>query len=42
MLRDGDSSCPEIASQWGLLHHDYSPKPAFDVYRKLIAEFGET
>jgi hypothetical protein len=40
MLRDGDSRRPEMASQWGLLRHDYSPKPAFDVYRRLIAELG--
>ena len=41
MLRDGDSRRPDMASQWGLLHHDYSPKPAFDVYRKLIAELAD-
>jgi hypothetical protein len=42
MLRDGDSRRPEMACQWGLLHHDYSPKPAFEVYRQLIAELGDT
>jgi hypothetical protein len=26
--------------QWGLLRHDYTPKPAFEVYRRLIAELG--
>jgi hypothetical protein len=40
MLRDGDSRRPEMASQWGLLRHDYSPKPAFEVYRRLIAELA--
>lgn len=41
MLRDGDSRRPDMASQWGLLRHDYTPKPAFDVYRRLIAELAD-
>lgn len=41
MLRDGDSRRPDMASQWGLLHHDYSPKPAFDVFRTLVAELAD-
>jgi hypothetical protein len=40
MLRNGDSSRPEMGYQWGLLRHDYTPKPAFEVYRHLIAELG--
>jgi hypothetical protein len=40
MLRDGDSTRPEMGFQWGLLRHDYTPKPAFEVYRRLIAELG--
>jgi hypothetical protein len=40
MLRDGDSACPEMGYQWGLLRHDYTPKPAFEVYQRLIAELG--
>lgn len=40
LLRDGDSNRSEMGYQWGLLHHDYTPKPAFDVYRRLVAELG--
>jgi hypothetical protein len=40
LLRDGDSERPDIAAQFGLLRHDYTFKPAFDVYRRLIAELG--
>jgi hypothetical protein len=37
-LRDADSSKSEF--QFGLLHDDYTPKPAFDVYCRLIRELG--
>jgi hypothetical protein len=37
-LRDADSAGPGL--QFGLLRDDYRPKPAFDVYRKLIEELG--
>ena len=40
-LRDSDSSKDEIFSQFGLLLDDYTPKPAFERYRRLIAELGE-
>ena len=40
MLRDGDSTRPEMGYQWGLLRHDYTPKPGFEVYRRLLAELG--
>jgi hypothetical protein len=40
VLRDGDSTRPEMGAQFGLLRDDYTPKPAFDVYRRLIAELG--
>jgi hypothetical protein len=40
LLRDGDSGRPEIGAQFGLLRHDYALKPAFDAYRRLIAELG--
>jgi hypothetical protein len=40
LLRDGDSGRPDMGAQFGLLRHDYAPKPAFDVYRRLIAELG--
>jgi beta-glucosidase/6-phospho-beta-glucosidase/beta-galactosidase len=38
-LRDADSSSSSFESQYGLMYDDYSPKPAFAVYRQLIAEF---
>lgn len=37
-LRDADSSSSSFESQYGILHDDYSPKPAFSVYRDLVAE----
>jgi hypothetical protein len=39
-LRDANSSNPALLSQFGLLRDDYSPKPAFERYRQLIAELG--
>lgn len=39
-LRDADSSDPNLFYQFGLLRDDYTPKPAFEVYRTLIAELG--
>ena len=39
-LRDGDSTKTDLFYQFGLMRDDYTPKPAFDVYRRLIAEFG--
>ena len=35
-LRDSDSSRGDL--QFGLLRDDYTPKPAFECYRRLIAE----
>jgi hypothetical protein len=40
LLRDGDSGRPDMGAQFGLLRHDYALKPAFDMYRRLIAELG--
>jgi hypothetical protein len=40
LLRDGDSGRPDMGAQFGLLRHDYAPKPAFDMYRRLIAALG--
>jgi hypothetical protein len=40
MLRDGNSMRPDMGSQWGLLRHDYIPKPAYHVFKQLIAELG--
>jgi hypothetical protein len=39
-LRDADSAQPNIFYQFGLLHDDYTPKPAFETYRRLIAELS--
>jgi len=39
-LRDADSSSPDLFCQFGILRDDYSPKPAFEVYRRLIDELG--
>jgi hypothetical protein len=36
-LRDADSASSSFESQYGLMRDDYSPKPAFGVYRALIA-----
>lgn len=38
-LRDADSSSSSFESQYGLMRDDYSPKPAFQVYRQLVAEY---
>lgn len=40
LLRDADSTRPEMGYQWGLLRHDYSPKPAFETLRRLISDLG--
>jgi hypothetical protein len=40
LLRDGDSDAPDFQQQYGLLRDDYTPKPAFAVYRDLIARYG--
>ncbi|MFI9363511.1 hypothetical protein ACIG5E_21010 [Kitasatospora sp. NPDC053057] len=37
-LRDADSAGPGLFHHFGLLRDDYTPKPAFDVYRKLVGE----
>jgi hypothetical protein len=40
LLRDGNSDVPDFQQQYGLLRDDYSEKPAFAVYRELIARLG--
>ncbi|MFG2845853.1 hypothetical protein ACGF12_22185 [Kitasatospora sp. NPDC048296] len=37
-LRDADSAGPGLFHHFGLLRDDYTRKPAFDVYRELVAE----
>ncbi|GAA3189742.1 MULTISPECIES: hypothetical protein [Streptomyces] len=39
-LRDADSAAEGLFHHFGLLHDDYTPKPAFDTYRRLINELG--
>ena len=39
-LRDADTSSPSFGQHYGLLHDDYTPKPAFAVYRDLVAELS--
>lgn len=39
-LRDADSRNPSLFCQFGLLRDDYTPKPAFETYRRLIQELG--
>ena len=39
-LRDNNSAGPNFQSFFGLLRDDYSPKPAFAAYRRIIRELG--
>ncbi len=39
-LRDNNSAGPDFHSYFGLLRDDYSPKPSFDVFRRLIKTYG--
>ena len=39
-LRDADSTKDDLFHRFGVLRSDYSPKPAFGVLRRLIAELG--
>ncbi len=39
-LRDTDTGSPNFQLHYGLLHDDYSPKPAFAAYRDLVARYG--
>jgi hypothetical protein len=39
-LRDADSKQADIFYHFGLLKDDYKPKPAFLIFKKLIAELG--
>jgi hypothetical protein len=39
-LRDNNSEGPNFQSFFGLLRDDYTPKPAFAEYRRLIARYG--
>jgi hypothetical protein len=39
-LRDADSASSSFEDQYGLMHDDYTPKPAFALYRQLIAKLS--
>jgi hypothetical protein len=39
-LRDADSSKPDLFHQFGIMHDDYTPKPAHHTFRQLIRELG--
>ena len=39
-LRDADSADPRVESRYGLLRDDYTPKPAFSTYRRLVAQLS--
>jgi hypothetical protein len=39
-LRDADSSRADPFHQFGILRDDYTPKPAYAVFRSLIAQLG--
>ncbi len=41
-LRDAAGGAGDALTEWGLLRADYSPKPAFEIYRRLIAELGQS
>ncbi len=40
-LRDSATADRSVESQYGITRDDYSPKPAFGIYRALIAGHGE-
>jgi hypothetical protein len=39
-LRDNNSRGPNFQQHYGLMRDDYSRKPAFDLYRRLVARHG--
>jgi hypothetical protein len=39
-LRDGNTQSGNFQTQYGLLTDEYQPKPAFDVYRRLVGELS--
>lgn len=39
-LRDADSSQPGLFHQFGIMRDDYTPKPAYHAFRRLIRELG--
>ena len=39
-LRDADTESPNFQQQYGLLRDDYTPKPAFGTYERLVEELA--
>nr|WP_312579279.1 hypothetical protein [Sedimentibacter sp.] len=39
-LRDADSCKEDLFHQYGIMRDDYSPKPAYNTFKKLIHELG--
>ena len=39
-LRDADTGSPNFQQHYGLMEDEYTPKPAFGVYRRLVAELS--
>jgi beta-glucosidase/6-phospho-beta-glucosidase/beta-galactosidase len=39
-LRDADSSKDDLFHQYGIMRDDYSPKPAYGAFKRLIRELG--
>lgn len=39
-LRDANTSSGQLENGYGLMHDDYSPKPAFSAYQQIIASSG--
>jgi hypothetical protein len=39
-LRDADSSSTSFEDQYGVMTDGYRPKPAFEVYRSLVASLS--
>jgi hypothetical protein len=39
-LRDADTANPDASRQFGIMRDDYTPKPSFEIYRKLIRELS--
>ncbi|MBH8599374.1 MULTISPECIES: hypothetical protein [unclassified Thermoactinomyces] len=40
-LRDADSSKDDLFHQFGIMRDDYTPKPAFHTFQRLVQELGE-
>ena len=40
-LRDADSDSTDPHHRFGVLRHDWRPRPAFDTYLALVAELSE-